>query len=154
MTEMITFNPKPFEKKWTRIADSLRPGCLYSNWRRDSKYQSQKDSNFWHLKRNIYFGKLANFSLMTWTSLFGKHEIQDYKTKVEPSDMQTGTHLLSRNGCCGTSSQENMDTQLFFPFTQKIRKYCSRQIIKITELIYWPEYNVHVVPFSIALSRN
>lgn len=143
------------KKKWSRIVESLRPGCLYSNWRRDSKNQSQKDSNFWHLKRNIYLGKLENFSLMTWTSLFGKHEILDCKTIAEPSYMQTGTHLRSRIACWGTSSQENMGTHLFFPFThKKIRKYCRRQIIKTAELIYWPGQNVHAVPFYIALSKE
>lgn len=141
-------------EKWSTIADSLELWHLYSNWRSDSKNQSQKASNFWHLKKNIYLGKLANFSLMTWTSLFGKHDILDYKTVAEPFYMQTGTHLLSRDACCGTSSQENMDTQLFFPFRQKLRKYCSRQIIKIAESIYWLEQNVHAVPFYIVMSRQ
>lgn len=42
----------------------------------------------------------------------------------------------------------------FFPFRQKLRVYCSRQIIKIAELIYWLEQNVHAVPFYIVISRQ
>lgn len=151
--EMITFNQQPFEKveqSW-RWFEALTLVPKLKEWQQESVPERLK---LRHLKKNIYLGMLANFSLMTRTSLFGKHDILDYKTVAEDFYMQARTHLLCRTACSGTSSQENMDTQLFFPFRQKLRKYFSRQIIKIAELIYWLEQNVHAVPFYMVMSRK
>lgn len=57
---------------------------------------------------NIYLGKLANFSQITEMSLFGKHEMLDYKIVTDLIYMQTRKHLLSRNSCNVSSSLENV----------------------------------------------
>lgn len=64
--------------------------------------------------KNISPAKLANFSQITETSLFGKHEYPDYKILADLFYMQTRKHLLSRNVCNASSSLENMDTQSCF----------------------------------------
>lgn len=153
MMAMITFNPELFEKmeQHCRQFGFLMFVCKLKEWQQESVTERLK---LLALEKNIYLGKLANFSLMTWTSLFGKHDILDYKTVAAAFYMQTGTTSALQGWLPGNlESRKHGDTVIFFPFRQKLRTYCSRQIIKIAELIYWLEQNVHAVPFYIVISR-
>lgn len=72
--------------------------------------------------KNIYLGKLANFSLMTWTSLFGKHDILDYKTVAAAFYMQTGTTSALQGWLPGNlESRKHGDTAIFFSILTKIK---------------------------------
>lgn len=141
-------------RKWSSTADNLSPWCLYANWRSDSKNQSQKDSNFWHLKKYL-----------SWQiSKFQSNDLNKSIWKTRHTGLQNCSSSLlhaNRNNICSAGMtageprvKKTWGHSYFFPFWQKLRTYCSRRIIKIAELIYWLEQNVHAVPFYIVISRQ